>query len=91
MSTTDTNPEYWSEYSNLQHVKHRLLPPRSRTWGRWTRPGAPDRPRFGGRLGRRLARGYEAITSTADWRTIEPAQLALAADPATPSPSQRAA
>jgi aspartyl-tRNA(Asn)/glutamyl-tRNA(Gln) amidotransferase subunit A len=38
-----------------------------------------------------LARGYEGITSAADWRSIEPTQLALAADPATPSPSQRAA
>jgi three-Cys-motif partner protein len=25
MSTADTNPEYWSEYSNLQHVKHCLI------------------------------------------------------------------
>ena len=25
MSTADTNPEYWREYSNLQHVKHALI------------------------------------------------------------------
>ena len=25
MSTADTNPEYWCEYSNLQHVKHALI------------------------------------------------------------------
>jgi aspartyl-tRNA(Asn)/glutamyl-tRNA(Gln) amidotransferase subunit A len=36
-----------------------------------------------------LARGYEAITASADWRLVEPAQLALAADPSTPSPSER--
>jgi aspartyl-tRNA(Asn)/glutamyl-tRNA(Gln) amidotransferase subunit A len=36
-----------------------------------------------------LARGYEAITATADWRSLEPAELALAADPATPAPSER--
>ena len=38
-----------------------------------------------------LARGYEAITSTADWRDAEPAQLAAAADPSAPTPAQRAA
>jgi aspartyl-tRNA(Asn)/glutamyl-tRNA(Gln) amidotransferase subunit A len=38
-----------------------------------------------------LARGYEAITAHAEWRTVEPAQLSLAADPATPSPGERAA
>ncbi len=38
-----------------------------------------------------LARGYEAITATAEWRSIEPADLALLADPATPSPSERMA
>ena len=37
----------------------------------------------------RLARGYEAITAKADWRSLEPAQLALAADPATPAPRER--
>ena len=31
-----------------------------------------------------LARGYEALTSGADWRGQEPAQLAAAADPAAP-------
>jgi aspartyl-tRNA(Asn)/glutamyl-tRNA(Gln) amidotransferase subunit A len=36
-----------------------------------------------------LARGYEAITADADWRSLEPAELALAADPATPAPRER--
>ena len=39
----------------------------------------------------RLSRGYEAITSSADWRSREPAHLAEAADPATPSPLDRVA
>jgi aspartyl-tRNA(Asn)/glutamyl-tRNA(Gln) amidotransferase subunit A len=39
----------------------------------------------------RLSRGYEAITSSAEWRGREPAQLALAADPATGSPLERSA
>jgi aspartyl-tRNA(Asn)/glutamyl-tRNA(Gln) amidotransferase subunit A len=38
-----------------------------------------------------LARGYEAITAGADWRSREPAELARAADPATPSPRERMA
>ena len=38
-----------------------------------------------------LARGYEAITATADWRAIEPADLAALDDPATPSPAARMA
>ena len=38
-----------------------------------------------------LARGYEAITSSADWRGLEPAQLGLAADPAAQTPAERAA
>jgi aspartyl-tRNA(Asn)/glutamyl-tRNA(Gln) amidotransferase subunit A len=38
-----------------------------------------------------LSRGYEAITTSADWRDAEPAQLALAADPSAPTPSERAA
>jgi three-Cys-motif partner protein len=25
MNTADTNPEYWDEYSNLQHVKHAVI------------------------------------------------------------------
>jgi aspartyl-tRNA(Asn)/glutamyl-tRNA(Gln) amidotransferase subunit A len=37
-----------------------------------------------------LARGYEAITATAAWRAMEPAQLALAGDAALPTPAQRA-
>ena len=32
-----------------------------------------------------LARGFEAITATADWRSLEPAGLAALDDPATPS------
>ncbi len=38
-----------------------------------------------------LARGYEAITSSAEWRGKEPAQLAAAADPSAPTPTERAA
>jgi aspartyl-tRNA(Asn)/glutamyl-tRNA(Gln) amidotransferase subunit A len=37
----------------------------------------------------RLARAFEAITSDADWRSKEPAQLSLADDPSTPAPAQR--
>jgi aspartyl-tRNA(Asn)/glutamyl-tRNA(Gln) amidotransferase subunit A len=37
-----------------------------------------------------LARGYEALTASADWRSVEPAQLAMAADPSAPSPADRA-
>ena len=37
----------------------------------------------------RVGRSYEAITAHAEWRAIEPAQLALADDPATPSPTER--
>jgi aspartyl-tRNA(Asn)/glutamyl-tRNA(Gln) amidotransferase subunit A len=36
-----------------------------------------------------LARGYEAITATADWRRLEPADLAALDDPATPTPAER--
>jgi aspartyl-tRNA(Asn)/glutamyl-tRNA(Gln) amidotransferase subunit A len=39
----------------------------------------------------RLARGYEAITASADWRRLEPVELALAADPVGPTPAARAA
>src|SRR5207247_5347935 len=38
-----------------------------------------------------LARGYEAITSRAEWRSREPAQLALTTDEAQPTPAERAA
>jgi aspartyl-tRNA(Asn)/glutamyl-tRNA(Gln) amidotransferase subunit A len=38
-----------------------------------------------------LARGYEAISATAEWRATEPAQLAQAADPSAPTPAERAA
>jgi aspartyl-tRNA(Asn)/glutamyl-tRNA(Gln) amidotransferase subunit A len=38
-----------------------------------------------------LSRGFEAITSSADWRGQEPTQLAAAADPASPTPAERAA
>ena len=37
----------------------------------------------------RLARGYEAITAGAPWRTLEPAQLHLADNPVTPGPIER--
>jgi aspartyl-tRNA(Asn)/glutamyl-tRNA(Gln) amidotransferase subunit A len=36
-----------------------------------------------------LARGYEAITADAAWRRLEPTELPLAADPATPAPHER--
>jgi len=36
-----------------------------------------------------IARGYEAITATADWRSLEPADLAALDDPTTPSPAER--
>jgi aspartyl-tRNA(Asn)/glutamyl-tRNA(Gln) amidotransferase subunit A len=39
----------------------------------------------------RLGRAYEAITSDAEWRRLEPAQLALADDPSTPNPAARVA
>jgi aspartyl-tRNA(Asn)/glutamyl-tRNA(Gln) amidotransferase subunit A len=38
-----------------------------------------------------LARGYEAITSGADWRSLEPTELASASDPAAPTPAERLA
>ena len=38
-----------------------------------------------------LARGYEAITSGADWRALEPTDLAAASDQATPTPARRLA
>jgi aspartyl-tRNA(Asn)/glutamyl-tRNA(Gln) amidotransferase subunit A len=38
-----------------------------------------------------LARGYEALTATADWRDREPAQLTLTTDPSQPTPAERAA
>jgi aspartyl-tRNA(Asn)/glutamyl-tRNA(Gln) amidotransferase subunit A len=37
----------------------------------------------------RLARGYEGITARAPWRDLEPAELHLTDDPATPSPVDR--
>jgi aspartyl-tRNA(Asn)/glutamyl-tRNA(Gln) amidotransferase subunit A len=39
----------------------------------------------------KLSRGYEAITAGEEWRTLEPAQLELAADPSAPTPAERAA
>ena len=39
----------------------------------------------------RLARGYEAITATEPWRAKEPTDLALADDPSTAAPRDRAA
>jgi aspartyl-tRNA(Asn)/glutamyl-tRNA(Gln) amidotransferase subunit A len=38
-----------------------------------------------------LARGYEAVTADADWRSLEPADLAALDDPATPNPKERMA
>src|SRR3990172_3314078 len=38
-----------------------------------------------------LGRAYEAITADADWRTIEPRDLAALDDPATPVAADRAA
>ena len=38
-----------------------------------------------------LARGYEGLTVGADWRGLEPAELAAASDPATPAPLERVA
>jgi aspartyl-tRNA(Asn)/glutamyl-tRNA(Gln) amidotransferase subunit A len=38
----------------------------------------------------RLARGYEAITASAEWRTLRPTQLAQADDPAARTPAERA-
>ncbi len=37
-----------------------------------------------------LSRAYEAITAGADWRGLEPADLARADDPGTPTPAERA-
>jgi len=39
----------------------------------------------------RFGRAYEAITADADWRRLEPAQLALADDASGETPAQRAA
>jgi aspartyl-tRNA(Asn)/glutamyl-tRNA(Gln) amidotransferase subunit A len=36
-----------------------------------------------------IARGYEAITAREPWRTLEPADLGLLADPSTPTPAER--
>jgi aspartyl-tRNA(Asn)/glutamyl-tRNA(Gln) amidotransferase subunit A len=38
-----------------------------------------------------LARGYEAITATDDWRRVEPADLPALDDPTTPTPAERMA
>ncbi|MEO5884774.1 MAG: Asp-tRNA(Asn)/Glu-tRNA(Gln) amidotransferase subunit GatA [Candidatus Limnocylindrales bacterium] len=38
-----------------------------------------------------LARGYEAITASADWRWLEPTDLAALDDPTTPPPHERMA
>jgi aspartyl-tRNA(Asn)/glutamyl-tRNA(Gln) amidotransferase subunit A len=38
-----------------------------------------------------LARGYEAITADDDWRSLEPTDLPLLDDPATPTPTERMA
>jgi aspartyl-tRNA(Asn)/glutamyl-tRNA(Gln) amidotransferase subunit A len=39
----------------------------------------------------RLARAYEAITSDAEWRRLEPTDLAALDDPSTPTPTERLA
>jgi aspartyl-tRNA(Asn)/glutamyl-tRNA(Gln) amidotransferase subunit A len=39
----------------------------------------------------RLARGYEAVTASASWRLTTPPGLALATDPTSPTPAERAA
>jgi hypothetical protein len=39
----------------------------------------------------RLARSYEGVTATADWRGQEPAQLSLAQGQSVPPPIERAA
>ncbi len=39
----------------------------------------------------RYARAYEGLTATAAWRSLEPTELRLADDPATPTPAERAA
>jgi aspartyl-tRNA(Asn)/glutamyl-tRNA(Gln) amidotransferase subunit A len=39
----------------------------------------------------RYARAYEGLTAEAAWRSLEPAELHLADDPAAPSPAERAA
>ncbi len=39
----------------------------------------------------RIARGYEAITATDEWRALEPSELQLTDDPRTPTPAARAA
>jgi aspartyl-tRNA(Asn)/glutamyl-tRNA(Gln) amidotransferase subunit A len=38
-----------------------------------------------------IARGYEAITAGADWRSVEPTELARADEPSGPTPAERAA
>ena len=38
-----------------------------------------------------LGRAYEAITADAAWRSLEPRDMPLLTDPATPSPAERAA
>ena len=40
MSTADPNPEYWGEYSNLQHVKHALIREYLKGWFPKTTLGA---------------------------------------------------
>jgi aspartyl-tRNA(Asn)/glutamyl-tRNA(Gln) amidotransferase subunit A len=39
----------------------------------------------------RLGRAYEAISAAAEWRSVQPHDLPLADDPATPSPGERIA
>src|SRR3954451_7437212 len=39
----------------------------------------------------RAARGYEAVTAGAEWRGVQPRDLALLEDPSTPTPGERVA
>jgi aspartyl-tRNA(Asn)/glutamyl-tRNA(Gln) amidotransferase subunit A len=39
----------------------------------------------------RLARGYEGVTASEEWRRVRPPGLGLVDDPATPTPAERAA
>jgi aspartyl-tRNA(Asn)/glutamyl-tRNA(Gln) amidotransferase subunit A len=39
----------------------------------------------------RAARAYEAVTAMADWRSVQPRDLPLLADPSTPTPGERVA
>jgi hypothetical protein len=38
-----------------------------------------------------LARSFEAVTASADWRSLEPTDLRALDDPSTPTPAERMA